>query len=64
MSNLLQISMDGPNTNWNFYETFVQKRQVDIPVLINIVYCGLRVIHGAFKFGASKTGWKLDGIMR
>ena len=64
---MLQISIDGPNTNLNFYETFVQKRQesdLDIPVLINIVYCGLRVVHGAFKYGASKTGWKLDGIMK
>ena len=33
-------------------------------MLINIGSCGLHVVHGAFKHGASKTGWKLDGIMR
>ena len=67
MSNMLQISMDGPNTNWKFYDTFVQKRHdsdADIPMLLNIGSCGLHVVHGAFKYGASKTGWKLDGIMR
>lgn len=70
MSNLLQISMDGPVTSWKFYDTFVQKHQEsdpDTPMLINIGSCGLHippVVHGAFKHGASKTGWKLDGIMR
>ncbi|CAL4148044.1 unnamed protein product [Meganyctiphanes norvegica] len=67
MANLLQISMDGPNSNWKFYNNFVQDRQEtdpDIPILINIGSCGLHVVHGAFKYGASKTGWKLDGVMR
>ena len=67
MANLLQVSMDGPNTNWKFYNNFVQDREksdLDIPGLLNIGSCGLHVVHGAFKQGASKTGWKLDGVMR
>ena len=67
MSNMLQISMDGPNTNWKFYDTFIQQRQEsdpDILMLVNIGSCGLHVVHGAFKYGASKTEWKLDGILR
>ena len=39
MANLLQVSMDGPNTNWKFYNNFVQDREKsdpDIPGLLNI----------------------------
>ena len=65
--NMLQISMDGPSTNWKFLDLLVQDREEsepNIPSLINVGSCGLHIVHGAFKYGATKAGWKLDGVMR
>ena len=65
--NMLQISMDGPSTNWKFLDLLVQDREEsepNIPSLINVGSCGLHIVHGAFKYGATKAGWKVDGVMR
>lgn len=65
--NMLQISMDGPSTNWKFLDLLVQDREEsepNIPSLINVGSCGLHIVHGAFKYGATKAGWKADGVMR
>ena len=64
MSNLVQIGMDGPRTNWKFFEDFVKERDPDLPGLINLGSCSLHVVHGAFKTGAQATGWDLAGILR
>ena len=67
MRNMLQISMDGPSTNWKFLDLLVEDREEsepDIPSLINVGSCGLHIVHGAFKYGATKAGWKLVGVMR
>ena len=59
--------MDGPNVNWKFFEDLLQDRSQsdpDIPKLINIGCCGLHVVHGAFKYEATATGWKLDSLLR
>ena len=66
-AHLLQVSMDGPNVNWKFFEDLLQDRSQsdpDIPKLINIGCCGLHVVHGAFKYEAIATGWKLDSLLR
>ena len=67
MANMLQISMDGPSTNWKFLELSMQDREEldpNTPSLINIGSCGLHVVHGAFKHGVVKAGWKIDGVLR
>lgn len=64
-ANMVQVSMDGPPTNWKFYEDLVQQRNSeDIPVLLNMGSCSLHVIHGAFKRGAQMTGWNVDSFLR
>ena len=66
-SNLLQVSMDGTSTNWKFYESLLMDRKEhdpDLPTLINVGSFGLHVIHGAFQFGCTQSGWKLDNLLR
>ena len=63
--NMVQVSMDGPSTNWKFYEDLVQHREAEeLPAMINIGSCSLHVIHGAFKSGAQSSGWNIDGVLR
>ena len=64
-SNMVQVSMDGPSTNWKFFEDLEQQRNSeDIPMLLNLGSCSLHVIHGAFKRGAQMTGWNIDSFLR
>jgi hypothetical protein len=59
--------MDGPNVNHKFYREYVSDRETNLPnapELLNLGSCGLHIIHGAFKTGASATGWKLDNLLR
>ena len=56
---LIQISMDGPNTNWKLLDQLIKDRTIsdpEIPQLINVGSCGLHVVHGAYKAGANATG--------
>jgi len=32
--------------------------------LLHLGSCGLHVVHGRFKYGASATGWELDSLLR
>ena len=51
-SEMLQISMDGPNMNWSFYSNVEQSLQNDHSVcLINLGSCGLHIVHGTFQKG-------------
>lgn len=56
LSKLLQISMDGPNVNWKFYETFQSdlKKEYNMEC-VSIGNCGLHIMNNAFKKGAEKT---------
>ena len=59
--------MDGPATNWSFFEKLLQERaesDPDLPMLINLGSCGIHVVHGGFKSGVEATGWKLDSLLR
>jgi len=64
LSQIVQISMDGPNVNWKMCEDFqvTTKRECSVSFL-NIGSCGLHIIHGAFKDGAKATGWKVDRFL-
>ena len=47
------MSMDGPSTNWKFYDHLVAHRsEHQLPKLVNIGSCSLHIIHGVFKTGA------------
>lgn len=64
-SDMLQVSMDGPNVNWSFYSKVEQSLQNNHGVcLINIGSCGLHIIHGAFQRGVESTNWKLDSFLK
>nr|XP_055033836.1 uncharacterized protein LOC129422133 [Misgurnus anguillicaudatus] len=62
LSNLLQISMDGPNVNHKFYRDF----QISVLAectdkqLIDIGTCSLHSVHNAFRNAFSETNWHID----
>ena len=58
--------MDGPNVNWKLYDSIVQEQSANdnYPDLIDIGSCSLHVVHGAFRTGAQKTKWGIDGILK
>ena len=64
--NLVQLSMDGPKTNWKLFDHFVQRRKnivPQMPTLLNLGSCSLHIVHGAFKTGAQATCWNIDAIL-
>lgn len=64
---MIQVGMDGPNSNLKFLRDLVSKRELempDAPSLLDIGTCGLHVVHGAFRTGINATDWKLDSILR
>ncbi|GBN82849.1 hypothetical protein AVEN_222884-1 [Araneus ventricosus] len=57
LSKILQISMDGPNVNWKFFENLQAdlKKEYSHEAL-SIGSCGLHILHNSFKYGESSTG--------
>ena len=63
LGKLLQVSMDGPNVNWKFFELFSNRLQLDHQTsLLNLGSCGLHVLHGAFMDGMKATNWNLNKL--
>lgn len=63
---ILQVSMDGPNVNWRFYNLLQQEINEtgeDVPTLVNIGSCGLHVVHNAFKKGANESQWNVEDVL-
>ena len=62
---LLQLSMDGPNVNWAFYDKVCSEREEnELSILLNTGSCGLHVLHNAFKCGENGTSWKLKKTLK
>ena len=62
---LIQISMDGTNTNLKFLsEMKIEREKNEQSKLIDIGSCSLHSIHGAFKSGSEKSGWDLHKILK
>ena len=60
LERLLQLSMDGPNTNWSVLKLLQEDRcEKDYPNIIDIGSYSLHVVHGAFKSGIEATNWDL-----
>ena len=56
---MIQLSMDGPATNWSVFEKMSDQRKNDeIPCLENIGSCELHTVSNALQSGAKKK--KLD----
>ena len=63
--NMLQQSMDGPNTNWKVLDLLnKQQSNMKVPPLLDIASCGLHVIHGAFRTGVESTSSDLKKILK
>lgn len=61
LAKLVQISMDGPNVNWKFYEMVQSDLKLNLKLtMLDIGSCNLHIVHGAFKNGASASQWELD----
>lgn len=62
---LFQISMDGPSTNWKFYEDLMEDRKCDseLPILVDLGSCGLHVVHGSLKSAVEATEWNILTIL-
>ena len=62
--NIVQISMDGPNVNWSFYNKFENIIQDQCSkTLLPTGSCGLHQIHNAFRFGSSQSDWNIDSYL-
>ena len=65
LNKMLQLSMDGPNVNWDVLLCQHQYRtEKEFPDIIIIGSCGLHILHGALKTGVKSTNWELDKILK
>ena len=61
---LLQISSDGPNVNLSFLEMVKDNRkEEELPKLIDLGTCGLHTIHNGFKHGEKASGWFVNKFL-
>ena len=64
-TNMIQISMNGPNTNLKLLSEVQNERQKNkLSSHINIGSCNLHLIHGAFKTSSEKSSWNLHKILK
>ena len=64
LTKLVQVSMDGPNVNWKFFEAMQDSVDAADPQLLELGSCGLHVIHGAFQIGHKAAGWSVNEMLR
>ena len=67
LAGLIQLSEDGPHTNWKLFEELTEDSNIsdqELPRLINTGSCGLHIVHGAFKTGAVATGLHIDNLIK
>ena len=56
LNKIIQVSMDGTSVNLKFHRDVQSNREeLELPKLIDIGSCSLRIIHGAFKTGVEST---------
>ena len=57
-ANMIQISMDGPNSNLELFSKVQDERQkYKLSSLIDTGSCNLHLIHGAFKTVSENSSW-------
>ena len=65
LTHLLQLSMDGPNVNWNFFNIIQSRLQKEnTKSILNTGSCGIHILHGAFKHGVEASGWNVDEFLK
>jgi len=64
LSNMIQLSMDGPTVNWKLYSILCDEIiDEDSAKPLNIGSCGLHIVHGAFMDGAKKSHIGVDTLL-
>ena len=63
LSNMIQLSMDGPNVNWSYQKLMAELYDDRSRKLIDNSSCGLHVVHNAFRAGFGATGWDLKSVL-
>ena len=64
-TNMIQISMNGPNTNLKLLSEVQNERQKNkLSSLTDVGSCNLHLIHGSFKTGSEKSLWDLHKILK
>ena len=59
----IQVSSDGPNVNFNFFELLAEKRKDDgLNKLISIGTCSLHMLNRAFQNAENSTIWKIKRL--
>ncbi|KAK5648365.1 hypothetical protein RI129_003257 [Pyrocoelia pectoralis] len=58
LDKLLQVSMDGPNVNWLFYDNLKKQEKTTVSEMIELGSCGLHILHGALQTGHKIAKWK------
>ena len=66
LKKMVQISMDGPNVNWAFFDEIMAELKKDdsCPRPLNIGSCGLHIVHGVFKTAMTAVDWDVQGLLK
>lgn len=61
LTNILHLSMDGPNVNWSTFDKLQAKLDSEYTTkMVNVGSCGLHILHNAFKAGVNATNWEIS----
>ena len=64
-ANMIQFSMDGPNTNWKVFDSLQNHREeLEDSSLLNLRSCELHLVHVAFKTGLQESSWDIHKILK
>ena len=64
IKNMVQISMDGPNVNWKFYDMMKVNLSEEFHTTpVNIGSCGIHTVHNSFKAGVVATEWSISPLL-
>ena len=62
--NMVQISMDGQNVNWKFYDMMKVNLSEEFHTTpVNIGSCGIHTVHNSFKAGVVATEWSISPLL-
>ena len=63
--NMLQMSMDGPNTNWKVFELlFSYRNEKEWSNLLNLDSNGRYIVRGTFQTGIKATNWEIEKVLK
>ena len=63
ISNMVQVSMDGPNINWKFYDNLKTKLSQEFDTKLINIHWIMWVVHDSFKAGVSASEWAVSAVL-